>query len=352
MKKSNDYFKQRNIDNMIKLRIIRENLPSFCCEFFIGIENNTSVLTRLNYAYDLRIFFFYLTTRVSIFKQIAVENFTINDLKKVTTTHLELFIDFLSYYTFNNRSYTNENKGKARKLSTVRAMFKYFYNKDYLSSNPSAKINMPKINDIEIVRLETDEVVNLLNIAEFGGSGLTKRQEAYHERTYLRDTALLTLFLGTGLRISECVGLNINDIDFSTNGFIITRKGGNKVILYFSNEVAQSLKDYLDARKNDGSPKNEPALFLSLQNKRISTRAVQNLVKKYSQIIAPLKNISPHKLRSTYGTTLYRETGDIYVVAEVLGHRDVNTTKKHYAAMSDDIRRDAARKVTLRDKNE
>ncbi|UKI51634.1 MAG: tyrosine-type recombinase/integrase [Clostridium sp.] len=141
----------------------------------------------------------------------------------------------------------------------------------------------------------------------------------------------------------------MNDIDFNVNGFTITRKGGARVILYFSDEVADALKAYLKERsENKKVPKDEQALFLSMQNKRLSTRAIQNIVQKYSRIVSPLKKISPHKLRSTYGTSLYRETGDIYVVAEVLGHRDVNTTKKHYAAMSDDIRRAAAKKVTLR----
>ena len=153
----------------------------------------------------------------------------------------------------------------------------------------------------------------------------------------------------TSSRISECVGLNVNDIDFNVNGFTITRKGGARVILYFSDEVADALKAYLKEHSdNKKVPKDEQALFLSMQNKRLSTRAIQNIVQKYSRIVSPLKKISPHKLRSTYGTSLYRETGDIYVVAEVLGHRDVNTTKKHSAAMSDDIRRAAAKKVTLR----
>lgn len=99
-------------------------------------------------------------------------------------------------------------------------------------------------------------------------------------------------------------------------------------------------------------PEGEHALFLSLKKNRISIRAVENLVKKYSRIIAPLKKISPHKLRSTYGTQLYRETKDIYVVADVLGHKDVNTTKKHYAAISEDIRRSVAGKVKLRDNDD
>ena len=350
MEKSNDYFKQRNIECIRKIREVEKDLPHFIPEYFIGVEHNTSALTRLNYAYDLRIFFYYLVNYVATFQDVgSPQNFTIDDLKKVTTTHLERYTDFLTYYEYNGKTYTNENKGKARKLSSVRAMFKYFYNKEYLPSNVSAKITMPKIKDKEIIKLEANEVSDILNVAENGSSYLTKHQEAYHEVTHIRDTALLTLFLGTGIRISECVGLNVNDIDFNVNGFTITRKGGARVILYFSDEVADALKAYLKERsENKKVPKDEQALFLSMQNKRLSTRAIQNIVQKYSRIVSPLKKISPHKLRSTYGTSLYRETGDIYVVAEVLGHRDVNTTKKHYAAMSDDIRRAAAKKVTLR----
>ena len=98
------------------------------------------------------------------------------------------------------------------------------------------------------------------------------------------------------------------------------------------------------------APGHEEALFLSLQNRRITVRAVEIMVKKYASLAAPLKKkLSPHKLRSTFGTNLYHETGDIYLVADVLGHSDVNTTRRHYAAMSDDRRRMAAQKVRLRD---
>ena len=107
---------------------------------------------------------------------------------------------------------------------------------------------------------------------------------------------------------------------------------------------------YLEQRKhtipNSG---HENALFLSLQNRRITVRAVENLVKKYASLVTGLKKITPHKLRSTYGTTLYQETGDIYLVADVLGHKDVNTTRKHYAAMQDANKRKAAKTIRLRE---
>ena len=183
------------------------------------------------------------------------------------------------------------------------------------------------------------------------GEKLTKSQLKYHNKTKLRDIALLTLLLGTGIRVSECVGLDIADVDFKNNGIKIRRKGGYETVIYFGGEVADALYDYLEKRYHviplEG---HENALFLSMQNRRITVRAVENLVKKYASNVTGLKKITPHKLRSTYGTALYQETGDIYLVADVLGHKDVNTTRKHYAALEDSRRRMAAKAVHLREK--
>ena len=182
------------------------------------------------------------------------------------------------------------------------------------------------------------------------GDKLTKSQKRFHDKTKVRDTALLTLLLGTGIRVSECVGLDIEDVDFKNNGIKVRRKGGYEAIVYFGEEVEKALFDYLEQRKRiiplSG---HEHALFLSMQNRRITVRAVENMVKKYASTVTTLKKITPHKLRSTYGTSLYRETGDIYLVADVLGHKDVNTTKKHYAALEDERRRRAANAVKLRE---
>ena len=201
-----------------------------------------------------------------------------------------------------------------------------------------------------ILRMEIDEVARMLDLVE-SGEGMSDRQQCYNQHTRLRDLAILTLFLDTGIRVSELVGIDIDDIDFAVNGFLVTRKGGNQTILYFSDEVETVLRDYLQLRRQlTPAPGDEGALFLSLQNRRISVRAVQMMVKKYATLAAPLKKrLSPHKLRSTFGTNLYRETGDIYLVADVLGHSDVNTTRRHYAAMSDDRRRMAAQKIRARE---
>ena len=314
----------------------------------MGMEYLTTPLTRVGYANDLKIFFEFLTSNISEFIGKKPEDLTVSDLEKVTATHLEMFLDYLNIYKVGKKTFRNGEKAKSRKLSSVRSLLKYFFKREKVSKNVAALVDTPKLHESEIIRLEVDEVVKLLDLSE-DGSTLTPMQKGFHKHTKDRDFAMLSLFLGTGIRISECVGLNIEDVDFSVNGFTVTRKGGNRVILYFGDEVADALKKYLVWRDNlkDLSP-TERALFVSLQNKRIGVRAVEKLVKKYAQLVTPLKHITPHKLRSTYGTNLYRETNDIYAVAAVLGHKDVNTTRKHYAAMSEDIRRGVANKVKLR----
>lgn len=350
MKKQN-YFDERSQKCILKTReILKTSLPEFCEDFFIGIENQTSPLTRLNYARDLVIFFDWLKEYTSIVGSRNVKELEISDLRKISSSHIDRFLSYLTTYEQNGKVLTNGERGKSRKLSTIRTFFKYFYNRNYLEGNVASKVDMPKIHDKGIIRLEVDEVARLIDEAELG-TNLTRMQQGFHNHTKLRDVALLTLLLGTGIRVSECVGLNIEDIDFSINAIKITRKGGNQVVLYFSEEIELALKNYLAERLENkvANQKGETALFLSLQNRRMTPRAIQILVKKYAQIITPLKKITPHKLRSTYGTALYHETQDIYIVADVLGHKDINTTKKHYAAVSDDIRRSAAGKVKLRD---
>ncbi|MDR3216356.1 MAG: tyrosine-type recombinase/integrase [Clostridiaceae bacterium] len=343
-----DYFKERDKENLEKIRQIRKELPSFCNTFFIGIEPSTTVLTRLNYARDLQVFFRFLSE--NIFKKYVSDDYVISDLDKIKSTDLEMFADFLtSYEGAGGENRMNSPKGKARKLSAIRTFYNYFYKHDLINTNPAVKITFPKLREKEIIRLESDEVEQLLETADLG-ENMTLQEANFHLHTRMRDVAILTLLLGTGIRVSECVGLNIDDIDFKINAFTVTRKGGGRVILYFSDEVKAALTDWLAARADiEDVPSDESALFLSLQKRRISVRAVQLLVKKYSQKVTTVKNITPHKLRSTYGTSLYRATHDIYVVAEVLGHKDINTTKKHYAAMSEDIRRAAADKVKLKD---
>lgn len=343
------YHDQMNIDNNLKLRKMLKELPSFCLMFFRGIEQTTSSRTRIAYAYDLGIFFTFIKDNNPEYANIQIKDFTIDVLDKIMVSDIEEYLDYLKVYSKDNSEHINNEKGIKRKLSSLKSFYNYFFCNELINDNPPAKVRVPKMHEKEIIRLDADEVARLLDEVE-SGDKLTKSQKAFHQKTKLRDTAILTLLLGTGIRVSECVGIDINDIDFKNTGIKIRRKGGYESVIYFGDEVETALLNYLEYRKKLMTVEgHEDAFFLSLQNKRISVRSVENLVKKYAGLITSLKHITPHKLRSTYGTSLYKETGDIYLVADVLGHKDVNTTRKHYAAIEDDRRRKARNAIKLRE---
>lgn len=354
MAESLPYRAQVDAKRMNRLRQLEKELPLVCTDFFRSIAQTTSTLTRLAYAYDFRLFFQYLTAENPLFADIEPRLFGDTELSKIQMRDIDGYQDYLTQYYVNNESsgdsrlVQNHELGIMRKLCSLRSLFEYLFKNGHIQANIATLVTLPKLHEKPILRLEPDEMQKLLDTVATG-EGLTKRQQALLKFTRTRDTAMLLLFLGTGIRVSECVGLNLEDIDLDANAFLVTRKGGDQSILYFPSPVADALQDYLQQRQEiQPLEGHEDALFLSLQKRRITQRAVQNLVKKYAQVAAPLKKrISPHKLRSTFGTNLYQETGDIYLVADVLGHADVNTTRKHYAAMTDAHKREAARRVLL-----
>lgn len=349
MEKINNYHDEQNKQNILKLRAVLDTLPSFCRIYFRGIEEYTSARTRLAYGYDIRLFFEYLHEKNSVCAKMDIKDYPLSLLDQLTRMDIEEYLEYMALYQKDGRDITNDERGKSRKLASLRSFYNYFFQNEMIEKNPAALVPLPKRHEKEIIRLEPNEVAILLTQVE-DGSKLTKKELEYHKKTKVRDVALLTLLLGTGIRVSECVGLDINDIDFDVNGIKIRRKGGAEAVIYFGDEVEIALLDYLEQR-NHIIPEtgHESALFLSLQNRRMAVRSVENLVKKYASRVTTLKKITPHKLRSTYGTSLYRETNDIYLVADVLGHKDVNTTRRHYAAQEDERRRRAANAVRLRD---
>ena len=349
-----NYYEEQNRQNILRLREHLKEMPPFLSEFFRNRADYTSTRTRLGYAYDLKLFFGFLVTETRDFSARTMDNFDLEDLGRVTVDHIEEFMEYLSYYVTSRAKegaeyhVQNELEGKSRKLSAVRSMFTYFYKKGKISANPAELVATPPTKEKAKVYLDAHEIANLLDEAD-SGQNLTKKQKDYHAHTRRRDVAILSLFAGTGVRISEAVGLNLEDIDISNGSFRVIRKGGDEAILYFGDEVAEALGEYLEHRKQVAAkPGHENAFFLSMQNKRLTARAVQNLVKKYSHLANTLKKITPHKLRTSFGTNMYRQTGDIYLVADLLGHKDVNTTRKSYADTKADAGRRAARELRLR----
>lgn len=343
------YHQTTSNQNTKKLRELLKTMPGFCKDFFRGIEPTTTPKTRIGYGYDIRTFFRFLLTENPCFQDAEMSDIKLQDLDQLEPVDIEEYLEYLKYYTYEGQVFTNDERGIHRKFASLRSFYAYYQKRHLLKNNPTVVVDMPKLHSREIIRLDPEEVNELLNLVEHGGDQLTGMKKVYYEKNKLRNIAIFTLFLGTGIRVSECVGLDVEDVDFKNNRIRIIRKGGKEEYIYFGSEVASALSKYIEEARSQIIPAegHEHALFYSIQRRRISVQAVENLVKDFTSQITTFKHITPHKLRSTYGTSLYKETGDIYLVAEVLGHNDVNTTRKHYAAMDDDKKRSAANAVTL-----
>lgn len=356
MGKSNveTYHQQNLLNNTKKLRNLLNEMPGFCKDYFRGIENSTSIKTRVGYAYDLRTFFrFLISENPAISDSNDIKDITLKDLDELKPVDIEEYMEYLKLYYIDGKKYTNDERGLHRKIASLRKFYMYYQKREIIKNNPTTVVDMPKLHNREIIRLDDEEVNELLQLVEHGGDNLKGIKKTYYEKNKLRNIAIFTLFLGTGIRVSECVGLNIEDVDFKECRIRVIRKGGKEEYVYFGDEVADALENYIELSRSEIVPleNHEHALFYSIQRRRITVQAVENLVKEYASQVTTFKHITPHKLRSTYGTALYRQTGDIYLVADVLGHNDVNTTKKHYAALDDDKKRSAAGAVTLHKKN-
>ena len=350
------FHKELEIKTNMQLRELMKDLPDSVSDYMRAIATSTSPLTRLAYGYDLRIFFHFLTTERLEFSGRKPKELTIDDMARLTLKDIEVYQEYLATYvkpTFDedeqpreNPDYViNEELGISRKLSALRSFYKYLYTHEYIPENVTEKIRMPKIKEKPVIYLDRNEVAKMLDTISTG-EGLSSRQQKFVEHSRVRDLAMIMLLVGTGIRESELVGMDISDVDLDEEAFVVTRKGGNQMILYFNDNIRDALGDYMAIREGiEPLPGHEQALFLSSQRRRITTRAVQNLVKKYATVAAPLKRkLSPHKLRSTYATTLYRNTGDIYQVSKTLGHKNVSTTKR-YTQESEDSNRQASKHV-------
>ena len=238
-----NYSEKIDRENIRRLREMISELPPYCRTYFRGIEPRTQSRTRIAYAYDLRIFFQYLIDENPVIAKCGgIRNITLDMLGQLTPTDIEEYMEYLKYRPAeaNPRGgVMNRETGVKRKVSSLKSFYKYLYQKEMVENDPAARVLMPKLHEKEIIRLDVDEVALMLDQAE-SGDQLTARQKAFHEKTKTRDLAILTLLLGTGIRVSECVGLDVNDVDFRNDGIRVHRKGGKEQVVYFGDEVEEA----------------------------------------------------------------------------------------------------------------
>lgn len=321
-------------------------LPEYVNSYYFDISNDVQPSTALAYLNDITRFMKWL----SEYKKIPVKEIPLSVIESLSLDDINKFRVFLK----TDQDNPNSQRAEARKMSALRSLYDFLIRSDKIVKNPLAKMHKQQRGQspAPIIRLQPNETAKLIDCVEEAGrlSGASDRQQKFLEHSRVRDLAILTLLLGTGIRVSECVGLDIKDVRFDDLTIELTRKGNKKQKVAMSDEVVSALKAYLEIRRTiePREAADANAFFLSSQHRRIGIRAVQNLVKKYSKLTGIDKPISPHKLRKTYGTELYNATGDIYLVARALGHNSVNTTKNHYIMSDEDSLLQSRNAVKLR----
>lgn len=346
MGKDSTFNKQKDRNYRLKLEAMKKELPVYTYEF-LDSKAQRNPNTAVAYAYDLEIFLTYLIEFGPLDNNIAIKDVPIELLDQLTYQDINEYQKYLSakdVTIIGEANFQNNENGIARRMSTLSSFYKYQCERHELNNDPTLGANKPRVKegDHAIIRMTPNEVNDFLDTIRNCAVG-TPRQQKLLKLSQYRDLAILTLLLRTGIRVSECVSLDISDINFKENSMCVVRKGGKEHFLYFDDITKEALLDYIELERpsyidND----EEPALFMSLKRKRLAVRSIQEMVKKYAEVAVPNKKLSPHKMRSTYGTALYNSTGDIRLVADVLGHSDINTTARHYAASEDAHRRQAA----------
>ncbi len=330
---------------------IQKELPAFLRSYFNYLKGNVLPMTRLAYLHDVKFFFNYLVNETDLTKADSPGKITIEEIRQVTAGDVNFFLDYCRRYVVSDGEdttvYENSNRTLARKRSSVSVMFKSLYREGILDKNITDgfyPIRVPKAGERKIKALQDDEVMIMLD-AVTTGSCFTDHEKIYWEKTKLRDKAILVIFVTYGLRLSELQQLNISSFNFSRGEFTIYRKRDKESVMPLNKSVIITVKDYIENERVHIIPQgdeNEDALFLSLQGKRLTSRAIRDLVKKYTAIALNTtrdNGYSPHKLRATAATSLIGRGNSIYDVQALLDHEQVTTTQL-YASHKMNVRRD------------
>lgn len=346
MGRNSEYNRQKDRNYRVKLENMKARLPRYTYEF-LDAKAQRNPNTAMSYAYDLHTFFVYLQEFCPAARSLEVKDIPASILEELEFQDINEYQKYLSARDLSvvgSQDLQNDTCGIARRMSALSSFFKYQCQHKMLTNDPTVGANKQHrhADDHVIVRLTPTEVQAFLDTIRSGDFGSEKQRQVLKKTRY-RDTAILTLLLHTGIRVSECVSLDLSDLNFREHSMCVVRKGRKEHILYFDEMTGAALLEYIELERNAYTDSDdEPALFLSTRKKRMAVRSIQEMVGKYAAVAVPNKHISPHKMRSTYGTALYNQTGDIRLVADVLGHSDINTTARHYAASEDAHRRLAA----------
>ena len=258
---------------------------------YLEIEKNYSMHTRLNYRLDLE-----------DFKEFLGEK----PIESVDYLALRKYLALLKEKNFKSRTV-------GRHLSSLRSFFRFLVREGFLKTNPILTISSPKQEKHLPAFLTEDEVKALIN-------SVCLKDDSY--AFALRDKAILETFYSTGMRISELVGVSIDDIDFIGGVVKVKGKGKKERIVPIGEYALSAIRAYMDARKKEST-----ALFLNKNGTRITDRGVRNIVVKYLRLTGTRNGVSAHTLRHSFATHLLNHGADLRSVQELLGHANLSTTQ-------------------------
>ena len=336
-------------------------LPDFVFDYIEVAYRGESVNTQLGYSIDIKVFFNFL--RETKFTELESNaDITIDHIESLTIRDLNAFILYLKEYetecispsgTVYTRVHHNDASGINRKLSGIRGLFSYLYKNDYISQNVTDKLDFKKLHQKMKRPLSTSDTVRLLNAIYDGEKFFTGRDLAEYENKKQRDIALFTAYLGTGCRVSELINLDIHDVDFETSSFIVTRKGGDEQEIFMPVQVENELFKYIREREKLENVKDTKALFLNRLGTRLSAQGVEKTLKKYCAVvgITDPDKCKPHALRRTFACNMIADGVDIKMVAELMGHKNIEVTHKYYTQYAVQKRREVMRGYNITDDN-
>lgn len=311
------------------LKELMTRLPEFMQPYFVSKRKHCQTSTLCGYAEDLIMFLEYLIQANPSLQNTNTRDISLDDLNQLT------FMDIDEYADQMLRVDMLQPATVRRRLSSIRTFFRFAYVHELLSHNAMDGVEGVKVKKEKTInRLSVSEANRLVDAVENTRAESVHR-EKYLEKTNLRDAAIVTLLLRTGIRVSELVGLDVTDVDFHELRIRVIRKGGQADMVYFDDTVAAALDDYIQLERHLFLSDRDPdALFRSMQKRRMTVRSVQLMVKKFATTAIPEhRGTTCHSLRRTYGSLLYEASGgDIRMVAKVLGHDRIETTSAHYIA--------------------
>ncbi len=329
-----------------QIRAMEREFPSFLRDYSIFLRGSVSLSTHDAYFNDIKFFLEYLIQETDVTKAKELKAISTEELASLKARDINYFLgDYCRRYYKEDEDgrvqvFENSNRALSRKKSSLTSLFQFLFRNEQLPTDITTGFNpikLPRKEPDAIKRLYEEEIRSLLH-AVSTGEGLTDRERIYWEKTKLRDRAIILLFLTYGLRLKELANLDVDSFHFRRMEFTIFRKRDKESVMPINQTIYHALTEYMDLERPAFST--EDALFLSLQGKRITERAIRDLVKKYTSIAMETSRrdgYSPHKLRATAASTLIERGYSIFDVQELLDHDNVTTTQL-YAAHRKDAR--------------